>query len=151
MADLTVRDPWNEMRSLMRRAFDEPFPRRFWDDVPGFVNGDADAARGTLALDVYETEDGLTVEAAVPGFKKDEIDVTLERGKLTIRAEHGEDQRTEGRNYFVRERRYGAVSRSVLIGDSWDPESISGNLHDGVLTLTVRKAKEAQPRRVQIA
>ena len=89
-------------------------------------------------------------------------------GKLTIRAEkvsESEDNETEAakgggadaskdeveRTYFVHERHWGSVSRSLLVGDSWDADSISGTLKDGVLVLTIKKAKAAQPRHVEIS
>jgi len=85
----------------------------------------------------------------------------LEKGKLTIRAEttseaaetkdDAEASQDDGRTYFIRERHWGSVSRSLFVGDSWDADSVSGTLNDGVLVVTIKKAKEAQPRRVEIA
>jgi len=134
----------------MRRAFDEGLPN-WLDDT----STSRPAARGTLPLDVFESEDGLTVEAPVPGFDKDDVEVTLEKGKLTIRAEksdeHEEQGEEAGRAYFLRERSHGVTSRSILIGDSYDPNSVEGSLKDGVLTISVSKAPEAQPKRVAIS
>ena len=78
----TVRDPFQDMRQLMRRAFDD-VPAWF-DDLPAVG---ASAERGhTLPLDVFESTDGLTVEASLPGVAPDDVEVTLEKGKLSIRA-----------------------------------------------------------------
>jgi HSP20 family protein len=146
-----IRDPFHGGRGLMRRTFDEGFPSWF-EDVAG-SNGRG-ARSPSLPLDVFETEDGLRVEAPLPGFSKDEVEVTLEQGKLTLRAEksdaHEESTDEDGRTYFLRERSHGTVSRSILIGDSYDPDSVEGSLKDGVLTLSVQKAAAAQPRRVAI-
>lgn len=149
-ANVIVRDPFHEMRDRVRRAFDET--------LPGWFDESAVATRHsqtqTIPLDVFETDAGLTVEAPLPGFSADEVEVTLEKGKLTVRAEHNsehsEESEVEGRTYFLRERSQGVISRSILIGDSYDSSSVEGTLKDGVLKIGVKKAPEAQPRRVEI-
>jgi HSP20 family protein len=171
MANITVRDPFHGMHSVMRHAFDEPFFRRAWNgDLSPALRRRTGASSHALALDVYEDDGVLHVEAALAGFTKDDVKVTLEKGKLTIRAEQettteskagdtevdGEtegtdDSSTDGRRYFLRERRWGAVARSLLIGDTWDAETVHGTLEDGVLKLTVAKSIEAQPRTVEIS
>ena len=171
MANITVRDPFHDMRSVMRHAFDEPFFRRTWngDLSPALRRRNGDSSHA-LALDVYEDDGVLHVEAPLAGFSKDDVKVTLENGKLTIRAEHEtttesdssdtdvdaetegtDDSSTDGRRYFVRERRWGTVARSLLIGDAWDADTVQGTLEDGVLKLTVAKSVEAQPRTVEIS
>ena len=148
----TVRDPFQDMRQLMRRAFDD-MPGWF-DDLPAVG---ASAERGhTLPLDVFESADGLTVEASLPGIAADDVQVTLEKGKLSIRAEkpapeEGEETADEGRTYFLRERHHAPHARSILIGDGYDPDSVQGGLKDGVLTISVQKAAQAQPRHVAIS
>ena len=146
----TVRDPFQDMRQLMRRAFDD-VPGWF-DDLPA---ARASAERGhTLPLDVFESDDGLTVEASLPGVDPDDVEVTLEKGKLSIRAEQAapaDDAADEGRTYFLRERHHGPHARSILIGDGYDPDSVQGSLKDGVLTISVQKAAQAQPRQVVIS
>ncbi len=170
MANVTVRDPFRDMRSVfgrsvMRRAFDEPF---FTPRPAGFVThyghvgsghvGSRRVGSGLLQMDVFESEGQLTVEAPLPGFDKDEVEVTLDKGKLTIAASHSvqsEDESTsesEGseRKYFIRERRQGSVSRSLQIGEGWEPESVEGALSNGVLTLTVKRSVSELPRKVEI-
>ena len=146
----TVRDPFQDMRQLMRRAFDD-VPGWF-DDLPA---ASASAERGhTLPLDVFESADGLTVEASLPGIGPDDVQVTLEKGKLSIRAGKpapAEETADEGRTYFLRERHQGPHARSILIGDGYDPDSVQGGLKDGVLTISVQKAAQAQPRHVAIS
>lgn len=154
---LTIRDPFREMRSLMRHAFDDD-GLGWFDDLPA---GGGPARNGrplrskTIPLDVFESTGGLTVSAPLPGFARDDIEVTLEKGKLSIRADKSaeksdEEKQDEDRTYFLRERSHGVSSRSILIGDSYDPDSIEGSLKDGVLTIAVRKVPAAQPKRVAI-
>ena len=147
--NVAVRDPFQDMRQFMRRAFDDA--PSWFDDLATVA---ASPARGqTLPLDVFESADGLTVEAALPGVAADDVEVTLEKGKLSIRAEQAapaDGAADEGRTYFLRERHQGAHARSILIGDGYDPDSVEGSLKDGVLTIRVRKAAQAQPRHVAI-
>ncbi|MEE9277017.1 MAG: Hsp20/alpha crystallin family protein [Dehalococcoidia bacterium] len=153
MPNLIVRDPFSDMRALMRRAFDDTFPGRWFPESDAWVRA---PGRGrALSLDVYETDDGLTVEAPLPGFSKDDIDVTLEQGKLTIRAqkhdESEENKSENGRTYVLRERRHGVASRSLLIGEAYDPDSVSASLNDGLLTLQIKKAATVEPKRILIS
>ena len=170
MPDIMVRDPFSELRSFMRRAFSDLGPRDPFGDVgPSAVRRSVHRA---IPLDVYETPEGLIVQAPVPGFTKDEIDVTYERGTLSIRTAHTEytahtahtahtehtaqtaephdAPAVDERTYFLREVEQGVHSRSLRIGDAYDPDSIRGDLKDGVLTLQIQRAAAAQPRKVPI-
>ena len=153
VAEIMVRDPLAEMSAVMRRAFEGFVPRRWVDGQDGWTG--RPAVRGSLMpLDVYETPDGLHIEAPLPGFSKDEIKVTLEKGKLSIRAEHAEagtEEKDAGdHTYFLRERFRGVVARSVLVGDSYDPDSVTAALQNGVLTLTIKKLAAALPREITV-
>lgn len=154
---LTVRDPFREMRSFMRHAFDDNLLGWF-DDLPS--GGGRPLRSHTIPLDIFESQAGLTVSALLPGFTSDDVEVTLEKGKLSIRAEKSaqksaeksaDEKQEEDRTYFLRERSHGVSARSILIGDSYDPDSIEGSLKDGVLTIAVRKVPQAQPKRVAIS
>ena len=96
----------------------------------------------------------MRIEAPLPGFSKDEIKVTLEKGRLSIRAEDedaGTDQQAaEAHTYFLRERFRGVVARSVLVGDIYDPDSVTAALQNGVLPLTIKKLAAALPREITV-
>ena len=157
MTNTTVYDPFSEMRTLMRRAF-QGTPSRHWsDEFDGFLGGGRNRAlrHHSVPLDVYETDEGLVIEAQLAGYGAEDVVVTLEKGKLSIRAERqapsGDGDEQDGRKYFLRERRVGAMSRSLEIGEGYDPESVSAALKDGVLTLNIAKAADAQTKRIEIA
>ena len=110
------------------------------------------AARGIQAYyvpaSVWEDENSYHVEMDVPGVTRESVDLTYEKGTLRITTERRapEDRRAG----LVDERRYGKVTRTVTLPESIDSESITAELNDGVLHVTVAKKPEAQPKRIEI-
>jgi HSP20 family protein len=97
---------------------------------------------------VWEDGHSYHVELDLPGVKRENVDLTFEKGMLRITTERSAPQ--ECSSALVDERRYGKVTRTVTLPESIDAESISGNLTDGVLHVTVAKKPEAQPKRIEI-
>ena len=103
------------------------------------------------ALDVEETEDSFTLHIELPGVQAEDVDVSIEESVLTIAGSRDfyEDKQAEG---FRRvERRFGTFHRSVRLPDRVDPEGVTAQYKDGLLTVTVPKAESAKPRRIQVA
>lgn len=112
-------------------------------------------------VDVREDADHIYVEAELPGFKKDEIELTLENATLTINAERREQREPKpekGRNggtpeqaeYLLRERRYTRFSRSFTLPPTVDEGKVDAKLIDGVLTITLNKREESKPRKINV-
>ena len=104
-------------------------------------------AQNVMKTDVKETDKGYEVDVDLPGFKKDEIKVSLEDGYLTIEAAKGldEDEQEKKTGKYIRKERYaGACQRSFYVGDNLTQEDIKGEFKHGILTLNVPK-KEAKP------
>jgi HSP20 family protein len=102
-------------------------------------------------VDIREDPDHIYVEAELPGFKKDEVDVTLENQTLTISAERkqetGDQQRGE---WLLNERRYTRFLRSFTLPPTVDESSVQAKLNDGILTITINKREESKPRKVKV-
>ena len=98
-------------------------------------------ARGLMKTDVRETDTAYELDVDLPGFKKDEIQVQLENGYLTISASKGldKDQKDKEGRYIRRERYTGQSSRSFYVGDSVAREDVTAKFEDGILRLTVPK------------
>ena len=98
-------------------------------------------ARNLMKTDVRETDDGYELDVDLPGFKKDEVDVKLSDGYLTISAAKGldKDEKDKKGNYIRRERYAGAMQRSFYVGDIRG-EDIRAKYEDGILKLSVPKA-----------
>jgi len=99
--------------------------------------------------DIFETDDGLTVVMELPGVEKHAIDVNVENDVLRIDARI-DFTKYEGLDPLYTEYNVGHFARSFSLSNKIDQQQISAQLDDGVLTLTLRKAKEAQPRRIAI-
>ena len=100
------------------------------------------------AVDVEETDDAYVVEAELPGVDRDDVQVEVSNGVLTITGEFKERERTG--ILRRRTRRIGRFEFRTTLPTAVDSEAISASLHDGVLTVKVPKAAEAKPRRVEI-
>ena len=99
-----------------------------------------------MKTDVHEHEDKYEVDIDLPGFKKDEIKLHLEKGYLTVSAEKGLDkEEKDDKGKLIRQERYsGAMKRSFYLGENITEEDVKAKFEDGVLRLTVPK-KETQP------
>ena len=111
-------------------------------------------AKNMMKTDVRETEDSYLVDIDLPGFKKDEVNVELKDGYLTVNAAKGldkDEQDKKGR--YIRQERYaGTMSRSFYVGEGVKPEDLHAKYEDGILQVTVPKeAPKAIPVSTYIA
>src|SRR3954451_10671118 len=101
------------------------------------------------ATDIFETEDGLTVVMEVPGVDRQAIDISLENDALKVEAKIA-PAKYEGMEPLYTEYNVGHFTRSFALSNKIDQQQISAKLEDGVLTLTLKKAQEAVPRKISI-
>ncbi len=131
--------------------FSDPFGTRFMQGRDPLFGKHGKALMRT---DVRETEDSYELDVDLPGFKKDEIDLDLQDGYLTIRAAKGLDKdEQDKKGKYIRQERYaGALSRSFYVGDGVEPDQVTAKFEDGILRLTVPKtAKKELPKTSTIA
>lgn len=135
----------------MNRGEATPFDSlaRWSRDLDRFFS-DVLPAGGHLPMDVHQEGDHLVIEAEVPGFKKDDVEITVENGVLTITA--GREGQVENRQdgYYVHERRSGKVTRSLALPNTFDVEKVEAKLADGLLTLRIPTREEAKPRQITV-
>lgn len=101
------------------------------------------------ACNVYEDAHSFRVEAAIPGFTRQAIEVTFEDSVLTIEGQHKEEER-ESRHYFLREIMPGTFSHSFRVPAAIDTTKVTATVKDGVLTVELPKREETKLRRIQI-
>jgi len=99
--------------------------------------------------DIYETDDALTVVMEVPGVEKKDLNVSLENDALRIEGRI-DFSKYEGFEPLYSEYNVGHYARAFTLSDKIDPDGISAELEDGVLTLKLMKSKEAAPRKIPI-
>ena len=102
------------------------------------------------STDIYETEDALTVVMEMPGVEKQDINVGLENDRLRVEGQIA-SSKYEGLEPVYTEYNVGHYARAFTLSSKIDQEKISAQVEDGVLTLTLPKVKEAQPRRITIS
>ena len=116
-----------------------------WPDVEngaGFV----------MAAEVIETDEEIRFDVEMPGFRSEDLEITLENGILTIAGEK-KDRREEGRrdsDYRLLERRYGRYQRSFTVPPTVRGDACEADYADGVLTVRLPKSEEARPRRIEV-
>jgi HSP20 family protein len=99
---------------------------------------------------LWEDDAAYHVELDVPGVTREGIEITLDKGVLSIVAERKQVESGESRKGWHEERVYGKVTRQFALPEAIDPESVTAELIDGVLRVTVAKSPAAQPKRIEI-
>jgi len=114
--------------------------------------GDGNSRLAPYGVDVREDADHLYVEAELPGFKKDEVDVTLENQTLTISGERRETPENQKKgDWLLNERRYTRFLRSFTLPPTVSEQSVNAKLENGVLTITLNKREESKPRKIAVS
>lgn len=141
-------NPFWEM-DMMRNRFDRMFEDRF----PSLFDYGQQNQVMNLAVDVREAGNGYEIEAALPGFKSDDIDIEVDRDTVTIRGkmQSNNETRREGQNYIYRERRAGSFYRTIRLPGMLDGEKAEANLDHGILRISVPKMQETRSRRLKIS
>ncbi len=104
------------------------------------------------AMDVTERENEYLIRMDMPGVNREDIDITLAEGVLTVCGEVKRQHEERSGDRVIREERcYGKLSRSVRLGSHIDEKKVSANYKDGVLELTLPKAEEVKPKKISVA
>lgn len=139
-----------ETRNRLSNVLHTPLSREMSDLFDSFFDGGAPRTRPAwhAPASVWEQNDRFHVELDLPGVLQEDLELTFEKGSLSITAERKapEGERTNWHD----ERGYGKVTRIVSLPDSADAENIQAELVNGVLHVSVPKKPEAQPRRIDV-
>lgn len=129
----------------------ESVQRDFGTIMNRFLGQQHDGGRmAPYGVDVREDGDHIYVEAELPGFKKEDVDVTLENQTLTIAAERKEEEENKKGELLLHERRYSQFLRSFTLPPTVDEKTVDAKLIDGVLKITLNKREESKPRKVSV-
>ena len=101
-------------------------------------------------LDVEETDKEIHVRAEIPGVNAEELDISISGGALVISGEKKESEEKREKGYVYQERRYGSFRREVALPTAVDETNVQADYKDGVLSVTLKKAEEALPRKIKV-
>jgi HSP20 family protein len=128
---------------------------RFTDVLETFFNDqylNAAPAAKAPAVNIIESENGFDIELAVPGLKKEDFKINIEKNLLTVSAEVKKEEAAVTKNYSKKEFSFNSFSRSFTLPETIDQNNIEAAYTDGILKLTIAKKEEAklQPREISV-
>ncbi len=131
---------WDPLRDLL--ALHEQLGHLVGTDAPGW----------TPPVDLYETADEYVLTAELPGLSRDQIEIHAEERRIVIRGARGADSGREipCEQYHRVERGHGRFSRAFMLPETIDVGAITADLKDGILTVTIPKARDLGARRIEL-
>lgn len=138
---LITRSPFNEMRDML-----DVF-QRGWPRLEPMIKG---PEWENLAVDVYDKDGTIVVVANLPGIDKKDVDIHITDDVLTIKAEHREVKEVDEKAYYLRERRYGLVQRSLHLPADVDADKAMAKFKDGTLTLEIPHKGNGHTRNIKV-
>ncbi len=146
MSNLVRWEPFRELtdfRDAMDRVFERPFTRPWrvlkWEPV-----------EAQLPVDLYGTDDAVSVTASLPGVKAEDISISVTGRTLTIKGETKDENEEKDQNYYRQERRFGAFQRVITLPVKVEADKASATFEDGVLTLELPKAPEVKAQTIEV-
>jgi len=141
-------DPFEDVSTLhrsMERAFDGFFatPRRAARDAAGRIVWEP-------AVEMYETDGDVIVRAELPNIDPKQVDITVTSDAVTLKGETYRDDEQKGRNYYRREIRYGAFTRTLPLATEVKSADAQATYKDGVLEIRVPKSERVKPTSVKV-
>jgi HSP20 family protein len=141
---------WDSARQLS--SLRDEIDRLFESPLAWLENGSQPFSGGwTPAIDVYEDKDHVFVRAEVPGMKKDEIDISLHEGVLTLSGERKLEKEYDQSETHRVERFVGRFQRSISLPSPVDAAKVRATYKDGILAITLPKAEEAKPKQITVS
>ncbi|QJW94988.1 Hsp20/alpha crystallin family protein [Frigoriglobus tundricola] len=149
----TELTPWAPGFGLM-----EPFRKEMEDVMERFFGHETGNGFGKLVaarswaprIDVEETDKEILVKADLPGVDPRAVEIAVQNGVLTVRGERKEEKEEKGKNCHRTERFTGSFYRAVVLPPGADAEKVSATSANGVVTITVPKRAEAQPKKIVV-
>ena len=131
------------MQDQMNRLLDMAWNRNIGEEIREGV--------WQPAVDIYEDEDSVVIQAEVPDIDQKDIEVKIEDNTLTLRGERKHNREVKKENYHRVERYYGQFQRSFALPHTIDQEKVRANCDKGVLTITLPKREETKPKQINVA
>jgi HSP20 family protein len=130
-------------------AFSRAFAPLFAGETP--EENETVARAWSPRVDILENESSYQVTAELPGVKKDDVSITVENNLLTLKGERKFEKDVNKEQYHRIERAYGTFARSFTLPNRVSQEQVQAKFDNGLLTITIPKAAEARPKKIEIA
>lgn len=111
---------------------------------------DEDYEEGQLSVDVYQTKDAIVIKSTIAGVKPEDIDISINNDMVTIRGKRQIEETVSEDDYFYQECYWGGFSRSIILPTEVVPDKVEASLKNGVLTVTLPKARESKSISVKV-
>ena len=132
----------SDLRDEIDRLFDWPLAE--------LTRGSRLLSGWTPALDLHEDKDNFVVTVELPGMAKEDIDISLHDGSLSISGERKSEEKFENAEVYRAERFAGRFQRTVTLPAPVAPDKVKAQYKDGILTVTLPKTEEAKPKRIDV-
>jgi len=140
---LSIWDPFQEMETLLDRYNRSSRKTLARSDDRSFEVGD-----WMPSVDIEETKEAFAIKAELPGVKKDDVSINIDKGVLTIKGEKKTE--TEDKKRHRVECSYGSFVRSFTLPQSIKVDEVQAEYNNGILNLTIPKSEEAKPKEIEV-
>jgi HSP20 family protein len=133
-------DPFRVIDELLR-----------WEPVRGMGGGETwGLAEFVPQFEVKETKDEYVIRADLPGVKESDLDISVTGNVIQVSGRREQERKEEGDRFYALERAYGQFTRSFSLPEGADPDRVTAELREGVLTVRIPKKPEVQPKRISV-
>ena len=140
----SAADRWSNLRDELNSFFELPVWSSFARTGQLFTGW-------SPALDLYQSNDNVIAVVELPGMRKEDIEISLHNGTLTISGERKRENSSNGDKAERTERYVGTFRRSIALPTRVDAGKVSATYRDGILTVTLPKAEEVKPKQIQVS
>ena len=137
--------PLRSLQDEVNRLFESVFPTPMADDE------EPTSTVWSPRMDLMETNDHYRMRVDLPGISKENVSITVEDNRLTIRGERKDESRTEKENVVRMERTFGTFYRSLRLPKAVNEEKIKASFTDGVLSVEIPKTEKSKPKQIKIS
>lgn len=141
-------DPWKELEEVSNRL-NNVFRRGA--ELPGPSQSLLKMADWTPSVDISETDSAYLIKAEIPEVKKEDVQVTIKDGMLTIQGERKQEREEKGKKFHRIERSYGSFARSFQIPADVDENSVKAEFKDGMINVTLPKSEKAKSKEITVS
>jgi HSP20 family protein len=132
------------LQDRINRMFEDAFPRA------GDVDENLEACAWQPAVDIYDTDQGLAIEADLPGVKKEDVSVEIKDSVLTLSGNRMLDVEVANERYLRKERCFGGFSRSFNLEQIVDPSKVTAQFKNGVLKIGILNPEKEKPKKITV-